>query len=112
MIAPQKQFVENQMARLIMLYTHLFHFFIVFTSKAPGISIVFNTKQHWELKRGCRHLPTASAAGTWVLNDPRGLHWHQGLPRRTGQAAVHAQIARRAKHIATLLGKKNTQEVY
>lgn len=32
--------------------------------------------------------------------------------RRNRQAAVHAQIARRAKHIVTLLGIKSTREVH
>lgn len=32
--------------------------------------------------------------------------------RRNRQAAVHAQIARRAKHIVTLLGVKSTREVH
>lgn len=33
-------------------------------------------------------------------------------PPKTEQAAVHAQIARRAKHIVTLLERKSTQEVH
>lgn len=33
-------------------------------------------------------------------------------PQKTEQAAVHAQIARRAKHIVTLLERKSTQEVH
>lgn len=111
MMAPQKQFLENQMAGKKMLYIHLFHFFIIFTSKAPGVSIVFNTKQHWGLERRC-HLPVASAKVTRVLNFQEvltgPLAWHQGLPKKTGQAAVHAQTARRARHHHSARKKEHT----
>lgn len=68
------------------------------------------------LERGWCHLPVASAEVMWALNYPRRLHWQTclapGPPEENRQAAVHAQIARRAKHIVTLLGIKSTQEVH